>query len=943
MDLNEIRKDLENFWKTNDIDGCRNIQLLKKETSFIPFIGAGISVDFGFPTWKGFLSEIIREKNISQEEKDELDKMLKAGEYLKLAQKLNSENTLLEKVRNVFGKKIEKKEINETNYFYYLRELKKKRKINQIVTTNFDKLIEEHFRFDNIYMPKTMTYCQNITTSIDDEKKILIKLHGTCDDNTSIILTSSDFNAAYSQRKKTPVVRVIEHIWKHKHLLFIGCGFQKDYLIDRIGKIAIEGDRWHYAILPYSEEMKAQVENMHIRPIWFQPYEYGQIFVILKMILGKKEDSNKKESYKSVSVANTNSKQTSDQFDLLKYFDTLALDVKDDEDLQNKLIDAILVQYDNSSTFAINVSNTRSSILNCMYEYIEKCWEKSALKPLSIEGGPGTGKSTILSLLYYKFHKAYLNDKIKIQSFLVDLHFYDKWESEEEALGDLNNQLEKIESQLKNRSMFFIDGINTYKRGGEKLQAKIFEWIKKNDRKKIMYIASIGTNKDYVSSSYYGFNYNAFNRKISLAPVKNVNKSFSQLVTKTLEYYNSVKKVKNNDDIEKFCNYIKGLGGLQTYFRTVWFIITQYYRYSTLDKNLFQQDAGLVFDNFFFEVENYNIETVLEIARFMVANMLSKKQADSDKIKGICYLYKSEPIKYYFLARYYVDILQRYSLDSELKESSLKDLKQLDCIFTHKINTFIVDLMNVDCREREVVGSIEKLMQENDTTLKQKTQFVLMLGRVKSNDCKDTAKKILKKEYDKCVKCLDDKNEGYDYKKDEIERYFRNVGMSLISLGDNNKFSENEFYQKFICKKSLGRINRDFYEQYFLKPTFICEDGDLNNDLKSEEIDNLCKKMRDSMFNKKEYFNIDIIAILNLYVYRLFYLEKKSEEREQRIKETINLIKDILDHQKGINTVVLEYVKNIEIFIKEIFTVLTSKDIDPNRIKIIIKTITDIL
>lgn len=892
MDLNEIRKDLENFWKTNDIDGCRNIQLLKKETSFIPFIGAGISVDFGFPTWKGFLSEIIREKNISQEEKDELDKMLKAGEYLKLAQKLNSENTLLEKVRNVFGKKIEKKEINETNYFYYLRELKKKRKINQVVTTNFDKLIEEHFKFDNIYMPKTMTYCQNITMSIDDGKKILIKLHGTCDDNTSIILTSSDFNAAYSQRKKTPVVRVVEYIWKHKHLLFIGCGFQKDYLIDRIGKIAIEGDRWHYAILPYSEEMKAQVENMHIRPIWFQPYKYGQIFVILKMILGKDDDSNKKESEKSVFAANTNSKQTSEQFDDKKYIDKLASKVESNKDLQNKLIDAIFLQ---QRTTKLSEFSGSGSILERIYDHIITCVRKGQKYPLLIKGDPGTGKSIILSLIYYKCKK---DNENGVQPFIINTEYYDNKEIKI-ASQDLENELSKIQEQLDLNKKFivFVEGINQYKMEDDSLERIVNKWISRCNNN-VSFVLSITTlndrsypriKSDRVENQFFRkLNEVDDIKSICLYPVENGSKYFKKLVDQTITCCEKNLNKKNTSTQDKFFNYIERIGVRYIDFRTVYLVVKN----CDTAKNFETKDLCSLFKNYCFDKiddKENNEKILLDTAEYIAKSWRGKKH--DHKSEKIYYLYKAESIRNYLFAYYYINILEANKID---------ELKEFKFILPQGVNTFLVGLMN--SRKdggKKIIDNISCLMKNNDISLTQKTQFAFMLGRVQ--EARDLAKRILDKEWD-----------SIDWTKKLSEadgERIRTIGISRIYLGDWPL--ENDFYNKLIYNGCLNDVNRTFHIRYYLTDSYRFENNFNICDIEctDENVDSLCNLLYHSIFKTESpLLYVNIITLLSLTVYKLFCLNKGNKEKAleliEKLKEKLDLIPSIKSYVDDVKNLI---------------------------------------
>lgn len=87
-------EDVKSFWeKTNDVESMNNIRELS-QIPYIPFVGSGMSVPFGFPDWKKFLSEVIN-NFYTGENKAELRKLLKNLKFLELADEFNKlTNTL---------------------------------------------------------------------------------------------------------------------------------------------------------------------------------------------------------------------------------------------------------------------------------------------------------------------------------------------------------------------------------------------------------------------------------------------------------------------------------------------------------------------------------------------------------------------------------------------------------------------------------------------------------------------------------------------------------------------------------------------------------------------------------------------------------------------------------------------------------------------------------
>ena len=216
-------KQLQSFWaEKKDRFSQLNIEELKK-VSFIPFIGSGMSVPFGYPDWKSFLANVINEFVPSEDDNNaEFEKLLICSDFLKLAEKLNIylNNSLSEEVRKAFHKNILVRIPKEKNYLYYF----KQKNIRKIVTTNFDEVIESNLAFDakSILLPSNLQSAADVVDSFRTKKDLLIKLHGSYEDLESIILTETDFNNSYNN-SNTALVKTVEYIWNSSVFLFMGC------------------------------------------------------------------------------------------------------------------------------------------------------------------------------------------------------------------------------------------------------------------------------------------------------------------------------------------------------------------------------------------------------------------------------------------------------------------------------------------------------------------------------------------------------------------------------------------------------------------------------------------------------------------------------------------------------------------------------------------------
>ncbi len=861
--VNNICEPIEKFWEDKGIleDTLEYFKDLQKASNLVPFVGSGMSVRFGFPTWSTFLQNVInRYFGEKDEKKEKFQDMLNKCDFLNLAEKLNKDlkdGALQQAVKEQFDPTRKKPVDGEQNYLTIL----KSSGITKIITTNFDTVIEDHLGLKNtrITLPSTSIDSGTLRKYFNQKGKMLIKLHGTFDDADSIILTTTQFKSSYCD-KKNAIVGLLKHIWQNSTLLFMGCGLRKDPLIEKMVKFAEQEKwQWHYAILEYPnkdvETVKRNLAGMHILPIWFEPKKYDQILAILKKILDIRNISKQKSNM---------------------YLDKLASEVQDNEKLQDKLVNAIMVQCDVKNSFKCS-----ESILNKIYQHIVQSNNKYLL---SIKGEPGTGKSTILSLLYLKCLK-----NNTIEPFLIDTHKYDNCERKE-AKSELEKQLGNIEKKFKKgkKNILFIDGINEYIRGDKELETTINNWIETiKHNTNIKFVVSIGTlySGHYPKEIYLPSedkNVGIIHKDYEKTIVFNTVEKFDNLVDKTLDYYINIvgknEKVSADEELKnKFNNELKKLGEPRANFRIVLFLIKRYYA----DKErFFSKDIAEIFDNYYIS-KNEDIDT---IAKYVATSLLANKPQDTSESQANAksyYLFKSKSITNYFIAHYYI-----HTIECDNRES-LHAL--FNCILTRGINIFAVYLMNIKGEDevKNIVKNIGKLMKEKKITLHQKNQLAFMLGRVKFS--KQKAIEILTEQYRKYIAYVTTEEYRGSGLSNDIGVYIRTIGISLILL--EHRDHEEKFYHALIYNGYLNQINRNFHIQYFTTNGYKFDDKlELrNDDLSPEKINSLCDFLQNS-FSWSYLLNINIITFLNLTLYKLFALNKDSKEEIDKAKEAIREI-----------------------------------------------------
>lgn len=243
----------------------------------MPFIGAGISMPSGYPSWTQFLYEARNESHV---EIAELDKLIDDGYYEEAAQLLHDDMTpsgFNELIESTF-----KSKKNVSGPIHYLPKLFPN---SSIITTNFDNLIEQVFQiaddsFDQIRSGKTLN---EVLRLISMGNKLLVKIHGSCDLVTDRVLLKDEYDLAYSDG--SAVRGFFNRILFGQSMLFVGCSLNVDRTIKSMIKIVDEYGAEtlprHYAFIELKEKddrvvRKKELAKANIFPIWYLEGEHDE-------------------------------------------------------------------------------------------------------------------------------------------------------------------------------------------------------------------------------------------------------------------------------------------------------------------------------------------------------------------------------------------------------------------------------------------------------------------------------------------------------------------------------------------------------------------------------------------------------------------------------------------------------------------------------------------
>ena len=258
--------------------------------NLIPFVGAGMSMPSDYPSWTSFLYMCCEESDI---EADTLTEMLGHGHYEEAAELICQNMTSVvfnEKLEATFSR--QKPIEGAINYLPTLFAAK------HIITTNFDTVIERTFdaydvSFDagSVKSGKSLT---EVARSITASPRVLIKLHGTCNEVANRVLLKSEYDLAYGDQGE--VDTFFDRVIYRDSLLFLGASLNVDRTIQKMKSIAEQKGHEmlprHYAFLELKDdqervERKRELGQANIFPIWYSEGEHDSAIEALMFKLIK--------------------------------------------------------------------------------------------------------------------------------------------------------------------------------------------------------------------------------------------------------------------------------------------------------------------------------------------------------------------------------------------------------------------------------------------------------------------------------------------------------------------------------------------------------------------------------------------------------------------------------------------------------------------------------
>lgn len=260
-----------------------DLQDAVKREQVVPFVGSGMSVPSGMPTWSELLTRV---GDYVSCDSSKLKELICASLFEEAADLIASSTN-----PRLFGESIEHNlRVGDAASVYGPVSLLPELFSNLVITTNLDDVLERLYEesgtsFGHVLRGACIAEYRQIKNPKD---RFLLKMHGDCRNQNDRVLLSEEYSKVYE--KGSIVYEEISLIFRANSLLFLGCSLREDRtvgLIEAVSKTDMNMPK-HFALLPTPETKTLRINREEfltqkgIYPIWYELPHDDAIMALLE-------------------------------------------------------------------------------------------------------------------------------------------------------------------------------------------------------------------------------------------------------------------------------------------------------------------------------------------------------------------------------------------------------------------------------------------------------------------------------------------------------------------------------------------------------------------------------------------------------------------------------------------------------------------------------------
>jgi len=504
---------------------------------------------------------------------------------------------------------------------------------------------------------------------------------------------------------------------------------------------------------------------------------------------------------------------------------------------------------------------------------------------LKIIGPTGSGKSTIIQLLFIKLLRhIYKNKQMRILPFLLDLVYLEnlKYTSEktfeEQVTIFLREMIHEYRYQCHQnpemRRIVFISGIHNYQWSEPSIDYVIKKELSGLDN--LQYVVSVDT--DLIINSL------RIRRDIPLAPmtfsyalnIESVDLSEEEKAKQYLSCYKTI----NMDDTQQQDLYIKLV---KMEFNSI-----DIYQLKLLKTTIYDKfddpsfNISELYESYCLNFLNGNKKPMEETARVAFEFAYTDK-INNDKDNYVQPYWKlirsHSSFIDFFISRYYIKKLSEYDNNSSLNDFEMILPKTVTCFVKPQLNKSFA-------YEQRIIKLCES--KYKSMGICGKSSMIYWLGRICSPNLTDKSCDLLKIYYREINEQLEINKNNFDYSSQKmIDDLFVLRGITVSLIYKQVPKISDQYIHSMLEDNTISSINRGFHLEYYGDKEYVPIHNTLNYEDDLEVGDKTLRqliKVNEVDFNLGKFspsFELKLFTICSL-------LQARIENKELQLKFDIN-------------------------------------------------------